>query len=144
MRYTVQPGIGAGAIRFGMHLDEVRKRLGEPDEQGLWESTGEQQDWWDNDGLSVLYDADGQCVEIALYPPATVRVDGQKLLGVSDDEAHAALRALDPDAEEEEGMLVSEHLGIALTHNEQGELELLMLAPGRMEEEPDETEGADT
>ncbi len=135
MRYTVQPGVGAGAIRFGMSIEEIHKRLGAPDEEGVWETTGERQDWWEDDGLSVLYDAAGVCVEIALYPPATVRVDGRRLLGVPDAEALAALRELDPDAEQEDGMLVSSQLGIALTRNDDDELEMLMLAPSRIEEQ---------
>jgi hypothetical protein len=139
MRYTVQPGVGVGAIRFGMTVEEMHGRLGAPDEEGLWEETGERQDWWDSDGLSVLYDASGACVEIALIPPAIVRLDGRALLGVPDAEALAALQALDEDAvEEEDGVLVSAALGIALSRNDDGELEFLMLAPGRLDDDADE------
>jgi hypothetical protein len=143
MRYTIQPGVGVGAIRFGLTIEEMRLRLGPPDEEGLWETTGERQDWWEGDGLSVLYDASGVCVEIALVPPATARLDGHKLLGVPDEEALAALRELDADAEEEDGILVSSRLGIALTRNDDDQLELLMLAPDRMEDRPDEADAAE-
>ena len=140
MRYTIQPGVGVGAIRFGLSIEEMHTRLGAPDEEGLWETTGERQDWWEDDGLSVLYDASGVCVEIALFPPATVRLDGHRLLGVPDEEALAALRELDPESEEEDGILVSSSLGIALTRNDDDELELLMLAPGRMDDGSDEAD----
>jgi len=143
MRYTVQPGVGVGAIRFGMTIEEMHTRLGPPDEEGLWEKTAERQDWWEDDGLSVLYDAEGVCVEIALYPPATVSVAGKRLLGVPDEDALAALRELDPDAEEEDGMLFSAELGIALSRNDDDALEFLMLAPGRLDADSDDGEGGD-
>jgi len=133
MRYVITPGVGVGAIRFGMSRDEVHARLGEPDEEGGWPDSGELEDEWESDGLAVVFDADGACVEIALYPPAAAAVRGERLLGESDGDARAALLRLDPDCGEDESVVVSEALGLVYEEDEDGDPELLVMAPGRLE-----------
>ena len=90
MRYVVTRGEGVGAVRFGMARDDVHARLGEPDEEGGWPDTGEAEDEWTDDGLAVVFDEDGACVEIAIYPPASVSLHGKRLQFV----IHAAFVAM--------------------------------------------------
>jgi len=131
MRYVVTPGEGVGSIRFGMSREEVHERLGPPDDEGSWPDTGEQEDAWTEDGLAVVFDADGACVEIAVLPPATVSIRGTRLLGENDVDGAAALRTLDPDCEEQDGVLVSGALGLLYDVDEDGDAELVGRLPPR-------------
>ncbi len=133
MRYTVQPGEGVGAIRFGMLRAEVHGRLGAPDDEGGWPEAGEIEDEWETDGIAVVFDRGGACVEIALYPPATATVAGVRLLGEADGDARAALRGLDADCEDAGGVTVCATLGLLYDEDEEGDPELIVLAPGRLD-----------
>ncbi len=143
MRYVVVPCVGAGSLRLGMHRDEVRERLGEPDDTLVFDDPAESQDWWPDDGVSALYDADGACIEIALYAPATAAVGGVRVLGGSADEARAALRALDPACVDEEGLCVARAAGLALVDAEEGGLELIVTRPERLAAAPDDATPGD-
>ena len=147
MRYTLTPGEGAGSLRFGMSREDVHARLGEPDEQGEWPDVGESEDEWEDDGIAVVFDAEGTCVEIALFPPATVSVRGVHLLGEADGDAAEALRGLDPECGEQDGVIISSALGLLYVIDEDGDPELLVTTPERLdaiaaaaEEDTDEEE----
>lgn len=133
MRYVVTPGEGVGAIRFGMSREEVHTRLGPPDDDGGWPDTGETEDEWTEDGLAIVFDAADACVEIALFPPASVSVRGTRLLGEADDDARAALASLDPACGEQDGVLVSPALGLLYSEDEDGDPELVVVAEGRLD-----------
>ena len=146
MRYAVTPGEGVGAVRFGMSREDVHTRLGEPDDEGGWPDSGEIEDTWSDDGLAVVFDSTGACVEIAVFPPATVSVRGARLLGEADGDALEQLRELDTDCAEEDGVIVAPALGLLYEIDDEGDPELLLLAPGRLDalgsgaEEDDDTE----
>lgn len=133
MRYTVTPGEGAGALRFGMSREDIHARLGEPDEQGEWAEIGETEDEWEDDGIAVVFNADGICVEIALFPPATASVHGVRLLGEADGDAGEALRGLDPECGEQDGIIISSAYGLLHVVDEEGDPELLITTPDRLE-----------
>jgi hypothetical protein len=150
MRFTVRPGEGVGAIRFGMSREDVHGRLGQPDQEGGWPDTGEGEDEWETDGVAVVFDAAGACVEIALFPPASASIAGVHLLGEADGDARAALRRLAADCGEEEGVVVSIDLGLVYVEDDDGDPELLVVAPGRLdalaadgdEDDEDDVDGA--
>jgi hypothetical protein len=133
MRYIVSPGEGVGALRFGMSREDIHARLGEPDEQGEWPEIGETEDEWENDGIAVVFDADGACVEIALFPPATASVRGARLLGEADGDAGEALRGLDPECGEQDGIFIASALGLLYVVDEDGDPELLVTTPERLD-----------
>jgi hypothetical protein len=122
-----------GALRFGMSRKDVHVRLGEPDEEGGWPDAGEVEDEWETDGIAVVFDADGACVEIALFPPASVTISGVRMMGEADGDARAALVELDPDCGDEDGVLVSQTLGLVYAEDDEGDPELLVIAPGRLD-----------
>ena len=113
-RYEVRAGEGVGAIAFGMPRDTVRELLGDPEESHAFDDANETQDYWPDDGLSVLYDAAGACAEILLFAPAEAQIRGVPLLGSSLAEVESALRGLAPDAVREDDQIVVRSLAMAL------------------------------
>lgn len=79
--YTISPFKGFGPIDFEMTHDEVRLRLGEP-QNTTWEGKR----WWYHDvGLAVDFDSEWHCKFIESFDPCVPVLGQLHLKGTFDD-----------------------------------------------------------
>ena len=111
----VHPNQGAGAVAFGMSMNEVRRALGNPTKEFVRSQYSPCVEWdYQGLGVNVIFDRRGACAGVMLTPPSDPRLDSIPLLGIGAAAAWAAVRRLDPGAREEDGSLTSTLLGVSI------------------------------
>ncbi len=85
--FKVNPGIGIGAVRFGMYQNEVKEILGEPEEISEDTDFEEEVDitWYYNGGefIACFDETDDYKLSLVEVDDNRVELFGQKLLGMS-------------------------------------------------------------
>jgi hypothetical protein len=115
LRFEILPGEGAGALRFGMERDVVRRTMQLPVTPfRKTERSPTLTDAFRGAGIHVFYDEGDRCEAIELSKPARVTLNGNSLLGVSFAEGEGTLRALDPAAVTDSDGCTSFALGVSL------------------------------
>jgi hypothetical protein len=116
MRFTILPYQGAGALRFGMTVAEIRKQL-HPNAATPFQkspSSSHPTDAFDELGANVYYQKDGRCEAIEFAEPAIPLFEKSKLIGVPFSKVAKLLRSLDDKLEIDESGLTSYKLGLAI------------------------------
>lgn len=99
---AVEPGVGVGAVRLGMHLPEVTAGLGKPD--GRWPGGGGETLYWHANAFQVYLGADGTVGSIMVCRGAPIpMLKGMDLLRTPAEEVVARLGDLGGGRYEEEG-----------------------------------------
>jgi len=111
----IEPYVGAGPVRLGTTIEQVRQSVGAEvttfkkaptDEMGT--------DAFDSVGLHVYYKPPGVCEALELMAPADPTFRGRKLLGQPFSQMLKWFRQLDPAVEVDDAGLTSREFGIAL------------------------------
>ncbi len=112
MEFEVKPGKGVGDILFGAERPDVRKLLGEPEDDVKQndESRGKM-DVYTEKGIIVHYDADGTVGLVEFTGPDKPLYDGEDLLKLEDPAGW--LEEQDEESDIEPPDLTSFKLGIA-------------------------------
>lgn len=97
MQYVIHPLKGVNDVEFGMHVSEVRRRMGGDPEQFRRGGEGYPSDYHVKEGVFCYYDDQGflEAIEFANIAPAFL--DGVDLFTLSVSEMAALLTRLDPE-----------------------------------------------
>lgn len=115
MKFTIEPFVGVGPVRFGSTRAQVRATLAVPVESLLRnDDDAAETDVFESLGLYVEYDKDDRCVSVEMFSPADPVFRDKRLLAVPYAEIKVWIRTLDPGVEIDEGGLASNTLGIGM------------------------------
>ncbi len=123
--YSITSYVGVGPLKFGMKRTDIHNLLGAPLRTRKSRFSSELTDFWNKNGLQLTFlEADGELVEIGLYPNLpNVDLNGIKLFDEPGNVVMKALRNLDNSPLEKVGVTIFLKLGIAATGflNEDGD-----------------------
>lgn len=112
--YAVDPGIGAGELRFGMSRQDVYGILGNPswrrEPNEFTPMTSEQ---FSPRCCFVDFDPRGRCCAIEFYPDARVTLEGRNIMAMTYDDLVIHLRSKGVSFKERGDGLRADELGIA-------------------------------
>lgn len=115
MQYKIVPYVGAGDLKFGMTISEVRNHM--PSSPSPFRKSPADLllvDAFRREGVHVYYKPPGLCEAIEFGPPALPMLNDHELLGISFTDAVRIVRALDPTVELDDSGLTSYVIGVAI------------------------------
>jgi hypothetical protein len=115
MKYEIVPNKGMNGILFGMNVQRVRALMGTGFKS--FKRTPDAVvpcDYFADMGVFANYDKAGHLEAIELASPATPRLYGINLLGMSFDETLKYLKSKDSQLDQEADGAISRELGISL------------------------------
>jgi len=114
MDYEILPHIGAGPIRFGMTMDEVRQAVGEPPRvfRKAKDSTCTTDSF--SKCIHVFYRTPGVCTAVEFYEPARPFLGDRLFAGRPYAEVAEWLMQQDPNPDVDGAGLISRQLGMSL------------------------------
>jgi hypothetical protein len=121
MDYTIYPYEGVGPIRFGMTPEQVREKLGEPEDTFMKGAESPfPADAYHNLGFHVHYDKSGRCEFVKFFygSSANPMFQGQTLFGRLFGELKSWLQSLETDVRYYDCGLVFLKFGISLYSEE--------------------------
>jgi hypothetical protein len=115
MELAISPYDGAGAIRFGMSVDEVRRTIGKSFSSFFKTQTSPvQTDAFDSEGIHVHYKSPGVCEAVEMAAPACPTLNGELLVGRPYEQVSSLIKSLDSEVKEDEAGVTAFGLGIGL------------------------------
>lgn len=115
MIFEITSHVGAGALRFGMTVSEIRSVLPCTAESFLKAASSEHPtDAFRALGVHVFYGRSGRCEAIEFGAPACPTLSGSPLLGVPFSVVSTRLANVDPALENDESGTTSASLGLAI------------------------------
>jgi hypothetical protein len=112
VNFDLKPYVGAGPIRLGMPISQVRSLLGDPTPFRKSSESRTPADAFDRVGIHVHYDEAGTAEAIEFMTPCNPTLEQEVILGRPFSELLQWIARMDPEVQTDEGGLTSLRLGI--------------------------------